>query len=117
MNREEIRFNFTWLDISGNVIADTPQTSIHYPVESVSVLSLFPLSVLHTNISCEVVIDSQMESDYVLASPAAMEQGFLTIQCELKMHVLNYKLLMSIVNSTPNFVATEKLKIESCYSS
>lgn len=83
LNREEISFNFTWFDISGNVIADTPRTSIYYPEASVSVLSLFPLSVLDTNISCEVIVDAKVESDYVLASPSVITQGFLTIQCEL----------------------------------
>ena len=51
-------------------------------MEAVSVLSLLPLSVLDTNITCEVVVAATVHSNYVQASPAVMANGFLTIQCE-----------------------------------
>ena len=79
---ERIHFNFTWSDFNGREIHNGSRISVSYPTESTSVLSVFPLNVLDTNISCTVAITQSLLSSYVRASPAKVAMGNLTIQCE-----------------------------------
>ncbi len=80
-SQEMININFTWFDFNGSIILNSPRISILYPMESISVLSLLPLSVLDTTISCEAIAVAD-NLHYIQASPAVLATGFLTIHGE-----------------------------------